>query len=124
MNRRIQSGHLAFANGLDAERIAMQALEQDGWRILARRLRTRAGEIDLVAEKAGLLAIIEVKHRPTLAGAAAALGKRQQARLMTAAEILLGENPSWGAAGVRFDVIVVDKAGAVRRIADAFRLMD
>ncbi len=123
MNRRVQRGHLAFATGLDAEHIAMAALELDGWRILGRRLRTQAGEVDMVAEKEGLLAVIEVKHRPTLAGAAAALGRRQQVRLMAAAEVLLAENPAWGANGVRFDVVVVDRHGAVRRIADAFRLM-
>jgi len=86
-----------------------------------RRLRTASGEIDLVAEKDGLLAIVEVKSRPTLADAAAALTARQRARLIAAAEILLAEHPGWGANGVRFDVIVVDAAGAVRRIADAFR---
>jgi putative endonuclease len=122
MNRRSLRGHLAFSSGLDAEGIAAHAIERDGWRLLGRRMRTAAGEIDLVAEKDGLLAIVEVKHRPTLAGAAAALGRRQQLRLLAAAEILLAENPDWGAQGVRFDVLVVDAAGAVRRIADAFRL--
>jgi hypothetical protein len=29
--------------------------------------------------------------------------------------------PDWGRRGVRFDVLVVDAAGEVRRIADAFR---
>ena len=92
--------------------------------MLARRLRTEAGEIDLLAERAGLLAIIEVKRRPTLADAAAALGARQQARLLAAAEIVLAEHPGWGQAGVRFDVLLVDGAGQVRRIADAFRVED
>ena len=50
------------------------ALAADGWTILARRLRTAAGEIDLVAERNGLLALVEVKARPSLAGAAIALG--------------------------------------------------
>jgi putative endonuclease len=122
MNRRVQRGRRAFASGLDAEAIAAAALAQDGWQVLGRRLRTEAGEIDLAVEKDGLLAMVEVKHRPTLAGAAAALGPRQRARLLAAAEILLAENPGWGRAGVRFDVLVVDAAGAVRRIADAFRL--
>lgn len=122
MNRRSARGLRAHASGLGAEAIAMAALEADGWRILARRVRTPAGEIDAAAEKDGLLAIIEVKHRPTLAGAAAALGPRQQVRLMSAAQALMAENPDWGAQGVRFDVLVVDAAGAVRRIADAFRL--
>lgn len=87
----------------------------------ATRLRTASGEIDIVAEKDGLLAIVEVKARPLLSDAAAALTARQRARLFAAAEIVLAEHQDWGANGVRFDVIVVDAAGAVRRIADAFR---
>ena len=72
--------------------------------------------------RAGLLAIIEVKARPDLAGAAAALGPRQRARLLAAAEIVLAAHPEWGSAGVRFDVLLVDPQLRVRRIADAFRL--
>jgi len=106
---------------VDAEASAEAALAAEGWQVLARRMRTPAGEIDLIAECAGLLAFIEVKHRPTLAGAAAALGPRQQARLLAAAAFVLGEHPEWGRAGVRFDVLLVDKGGQVRRIADAFR---
>ena len=107
---------------MDAESIAAVALERDGWAILARRLRNAGGEIDLMAERNGLLAVVEVKRRPTLAGAAWALGKPQQLRLAAAAEIALAENPGWGAAGVRFDVMLVDAAGQVRRVADAFRV--
>lgn len=89
--------------------------------MLARRARTEAGEIDLVAEREGLLAFIEVKARPSLVEAAFALGPRQRARLVAAAECWLAENPDRGAAGVRFDVLLVAQDGAVRRIADAFR---
>ncbi len=78
----------------------------------------------MIAEKAGVLAIIEVKARPTLAVAAAALSARQRRRLLAAAEIIAAEHPEWGSAGVRFDVLLVDAAGAVRRIADAFRVED
>jgi putative endonuclease len=97
-------------------------LEGDGWAVLARRLRTEAGEVDILAERAGILAIVEVKARPALADAAAAVSLRQRARYIAAAEIILAEHPDWGAAGVRFDILVVDAAGRVRRIADAFRL--
>jgi putative endonuclease len=114
-------GRRAQAGGLDAEALACAALLRDGWTILARRVRTAAGEVDIVAERDGLIAFVEVKHRPTLADAAASLGPRQRARLLAAAEILLGEHPTWGRAGARFDVIVVDALGRVRRIADAFR---
>jgi putative endonuclease len=115
-------GRAAQARGVMAEQAACTALEDDGWLVLARRLRTAAGEIDVVAEREGLLAFIEVKARPDLLTAAAALGPRQRARLLAAGEIALADHPEWGRAGVRFDVLLVDDAGRVRRIADAFRL--
>ncbi len=118
---RAGRGRAADRLGRIAEDVAQLALERDGWSILARRLRTSAGEIDMVAEKDGLLAIVEVKARPRLADAAASLSDRQQARLIAATEIILASNPSWGAQGVRFDLLLVDAAGVVRRIADAFR---
>jgi putative endonuclease len=108
--------------GIDAEAVACAALARDGWTVLARRLRTEAGEIDVVAAKDDLLAVVEVKARPTLADAAVALGPRQRARLIAAAEIALAEHPEWSRPDMRFDLIVVDATGAVRRIADAFRL--
>jgi putative endonuclease len=119
--RRVIRGGRAHASGVDAEALACAALERDGWTVLARRVRTAAGEVDAIAERDGLVAFVEVKRRPTLASAASALTPRQRVRLMAAAEILLAEHPAWGSAGVRFDVLVVDAAGAVRRIADAFR---
>jgi putative endonuclease len=124
MNARRERGRTAHATGLAAEDAACAALIADGWTIRARRLRTKAGEVDAVAEKAGILSIIEVKSRPTLAEAAIALTVRQQSRLVGACEIILAEHPEWGANGVRFDILVVNQAGRVRRIADAFRLGD
>ncbi len=119
---RARRGGRAHASGMRAEAAACAALRLDGWEILGQRLRTPAGEVDVAAEKDGLLALVEVKHRPTLAGAVAALSPRQRARLLAAAEILLATNPAWGRNGVRFDVMLVDAAGTVRRVADAFRL--
>jgi len=121
MDARQRRGRQAQARGVDTETAASAALTRDGWTVHARRMRTASGEIDLVAEKDGLLAIVEVKSRPSLADAAGALTSRQRARLIAATEILLAEHPDWGANGVRFDVMVVDAAGVVRRIADAFR---
>ena len=109
------------AVGIRAEDAACAALVRDGFAILGRRVRTKAGEIDVIAERDGLLVFVEVKCRADLAAAAAALGARQQARLIAAGEVLLGENPGWGRAGVRFDVLIVDRAGRIRRIIDAIR---
>lgn len=110
----------AERRGLDAEARAAQALEARGWTILARRVRTALGELDLVAERQGLLAFVEVKARPQLAEAAAALSPRQQARIMAAAELWLADHPGHGTGGIRFDVLLVAPEG-IRRVADAFR---
>lgn len=120
--RTTHRGRRAQSAGLRAESFACSALQGEGWAILGQRLRTAAGEVDVVAERDGLLAIVEVKQRPTLAGAAWALSARQRGRLMEAGAILIAEHPDWGRNGVRFDVMLVDAAGTVRRVADAFRL--
>ena len=109
-----------------AESAACDALGADGWTVLARRARTPAGEIDIVASRItatghALLAFVEVKARPTLSQAAAALTIRQQHRLLDAAAILLAANPHWRYDSIRFDMLLVDQTGTVRRIADAFR---
>ena len=53
------------------ERVAAHRLESEGLRILARNVRTPAGEIDLVAEDGSDLAFVEVRTRRELRGAAA-----------------------------------------------------
>jgi putative endonuclease len=124
MPERRQRGQAAYAAGLAAEDAACAALVGDGWTIHARRVRTEAGEVDAVAEKDGVLSIVEVKPRTTLAEAAFALTISQQRRLLGACELIMAKHPDWGTNGVRFDVLAVDPAGQVRRIADAFRLGD
>jgi len=114
----------AEARGRFAEAKVAARLAQDGWQVLDQRVRTAAGEIDLIAEREGLLAFIEVKARASLADAAYSLGRRQRQRLMAAAEIWLAGHPGHGEAGMRFDVLLLDGEGRMRRIADAFRLGD
>ena len=115
-----QAKRAAERLGLDAEERAAAELRARGWTVLARRVRTGLGELDLIAEREGLLAFVEVKARASLAEAAGSVSPRQQGRLMAAAEAWLAENPGHGAAGMRFDVILV-APGGMRRVADAFR---
>ena len=121
---RRQRGSRATVTGRGAEDIAAGLLIAEGWAVLARRARTPAGEIDLIAEREGLLAFVEVKARPSLLEAAYALGPRQRARLLAGAEAWLAANPGHGEAGMRFDVILVAADGSARRVADAFRIGD
>jgi putative endonuclease len=94
--------------------------EAQGYEILARRLRTSAGEIDLVVASGETLIFIEVKARTTLAAAAYAVSPRQQARLLEAASISLATHPAWQRSATRFDVALVSPAG-IAHIEDAIR---
>jgi len=116
-----QRGIVAHARGVVAEGQVAQALMAEGWQVLGQRVRTPVGELDLIAERGALLVFIEVKQRASLAEAAYALSLRQIARLCAAAEAWMAENPGHGEAGVRFDVLLRDEAGGMRRIVDAFR---
>lgn len=111
--------------GRRAEGVSALALRAKGYRILARRFRCPAGEIDIVARRGGVLAIVEVKARPTVAAALEAVTARQRARLERAALAFL----AGGAAGfvphsdfsLRFDLMVVTPWRWPRHVPDAWR---
>lgn len=84
MNRRA-----AEQGGRDAEEAAAAYLRKQGWRILATRLRTPVGEVDIVARRGGTLAFVEVKARASLAALDLALDERRLSRVAAAAEALL-----------------------------------
>ena len=51
------------ALGISGENLACDALARQGYAILARRYRTRVGEIDIVAQDGETLVFVEVKTR-------------------------------------------------------------
>jgi putative endonuclease len=114
-------GKAAQARGVAAEEAGAALLAREGFSVLARRVRTGAGEIDLVARRGTLTLIIEVKARPRADEAAFAIAPRQRARLAAAAEALMASHPAWFGEGLRFDAMLVGADGEVRWIADAFR---
>lgn len=96
-------------------------LARAGFAVLGRRVRTGAGEIDLVARRGALTLIVEVKARPGAAEAAFAIGARQRARLVAATEALMAKEPAWFGDGLRFDAMFVAADGTVQWLEDAFR---
>jgi putative endonuclease len=81
MNRRARERH-----GRRAETLAAWWLRLKGWRILARRVRTPRGEIDLIARRGRTTAFIEVKARASAAAADLALDDYRLRRVVAAAE--------------------------------------
>lgn len=88
------------------ERVA-DYLRAQGWTLTAAGWRCRFGEIDLIAEKGGYLAFVEVKLRKSavFAPARAAVDRRKQERLRTTAELFLAQYPT--ELQPRFDVAEV-----------------
>ena len=109
----------AEAAGQRGERIAGWWLRLKGWRILARRVRTPVGEVDLVAKRGQLIAFVEVKVRATAAELDFAIDERRLARVAAAAEYLV---PRYAAAGedVRIDVILIAPGSRPQHIENAW----
>ncbi|HVT59248.1 MAG TPA: YraN family protein [Thermoanaerobaculia bacterium] len=112
------------ARGRAAEEAGVRWLESQGYQVVERNVRTRAGEIDLVARDGATLCFVEIKARGSDAfgTAAAAVGAVKQRRLCRAAALYLARRglhltPS------RFDVLALDRrdgAWIYTLIRDAF----
>src|SRR6185503_1479897 len=95
---------VAERRGKTAELLCLWHLRLKGYRILARRYKTPAGEIDLIVRRGGTLAAIEVKARADFDAAAEALTRRQQQRIMRAVAHFLGGRRDLSTLSARFDV--------------------
>jgi putative endonuclease len=112
----------AEKRGRSSETLAALLLQMKGYRILGRRVRTRAGEIDLVARSPrGVLCFIEVKARAETRAAALSVAPRQQARIARAASLFVAGKPDLARAGMRFDIVTVSPRTLPRHIRDAWR---
>jgi len=97
----------AFRRGWRAETIAAWYLRLKGYSIVARRFKTRLGEIDLVARRGRMVAMIEVKARPTLAQAHESVDKVAMRRIEAAADLWLARQPIHEKLTLRFDLIIM-----------------
>jgi putative endonuclease len=97
----------AQRRGRYAEWICLWHLRLHGWRIIARGWRCPSGEIDILARRGRILAVIEVKSRREVDAAASALTPRQRRRIARAAEAFLLSRPDLASLDPRFDVMLV-----------------
>lgn len=111
---------VAFQTGISAESRASAYLLAKGYRILARRFRTRYGEIDIVARRKNLLAFVEVKARATLDDAAYAISPQQRQRIIAAAEVWLMSHPEHANFDCRFDAVLIAPKSLPRHLTAAF----
>jgi putative endonuclease len=118
----------AIECGAAAEAAAACYLQTQGLSVLARNLRCKAGELDLVCLDGSVIVIVEVRHRARadFGGALASVTWRKQRKLIRATEFFRQRRPEWRARALRFDVIAVqgrpDGTHEFDWIRDAFRV--
>jgi putative endonuclease len=96
----------AERRGRRAETLAAWWMRLQGWRIIARRMRTPVGEIDLVARRGRTVAFVEVKSRHDDEGLARSIDRQRLVRVARAAEAL-APRLARDADTVRIDVILI-----------------
>ncbi len=113
--------------GAAGEALAAEYLRIRGLKILARNLRCKAGEIDLVCLDGGVLAIVEVRQREGVefGGALASVTWSKRRKIILATQYFLQREKQWRNFCLRFDVLAVqglpDGAHRVEWVKDAFR---
>lgn len=119
------------ARGRVGEEIARRYLAQQEYSILATNYRSRYGEIDIIVQRGGIVAFVEVKARRDrqYGEPFEAVGPRKQGQIRRMAEMWLAVNdsePSLADCEFRFDVVSIlldgkGEAAELLHIEDAFR---
>lgn len=119
--RTISPGLSTIARGAAAETLAAEYLRLRGLTIIARNLRCKAGELDLVCIDGNILVIVEVRHRTRsdFGGALASVTADKQRKLIRATQYFWQRRPAWHARIIRFDVIALQTEPPGLTLADA-----
>jgi putative endonuclease len=106
--------------GVEFEDLALAYLQRQGLRLQARNYTCRMGEIDLVLLDGATVVFVEVRQRSdrTFGGAAESITGRKRSKIIATARHFLARQPSLPAC--RFDAVLIDGAGRIDWIRDAF----
>jgi putative endonuclease len=118
---RRERGAKARREGRRGEWFCALWLMAKGYRLLGFRLKTAQAEIDLLARKGGLVAVVEVKRRASLEDALEAVSARQRERLRRAAASLIARRPDLAGLPIRLDLMALAPRRWPRHIHDAWR---
>ncbi len=110
----------AERRGHIGEFLAALYLRAKFYRIVARRVKTPVGEIDLIARRGGTLVFVEVKLRRSREAELATLEGVNQQRILKAAQYFLTRHPRYSSTDLRCDVIFVSPRAWPRHIVNAF----
>lgn len=107
--------------GEAAEALALAYLESRGLCCLARNVRYRVGELDLVMQQGAVVVFVEVRYRSPsgFGSAASSVDHRKRQRLIRAARCWIAQFVRGSMPMFRFDVMALD-GGEIHWIRDAF----
>lgn len=116
------TGLVGYHAGLAAEDVVERGYLHRDCPVIARRWRGAGGEIDLILRNCdgGGVIFVEVKKSKSFARASTRLGRRQMDRICVSASEFLAGEPKGQLTDVRFDLAMVDGAGQVQIIENAF----
>lgn len=107
--------------GKHIEELTATYLKDCGYDVIARRYKTKLGEIDIIATIDQYIVFVEVKFRKNMTDSFEAISLRQQKRIRNAAELFISERDLLSKNyGFRFDAILWDKRLNMRHIENAF----
>ena len=118
--QRRTRGTAARLSGRRAEVVAALWLMAKGYRILGFRLATPLGEIDLLAKRGGVLAVVEVKSRTSLEAALDAVTCEQRSRLRRAGAHIAASRAGLRDATVRLDLLALAPGRLPRHVPNAW----
>jgi len=118
---RVARGTEGRLSGRRSEWVAALVLMAKGYRILGFRLKTPQGEIDILALRGAVLAVVEVKRRTSLLAALEAVTHDQRQRLRRAGANLAARRPSLKGASVRLDLVALAPGRFPVHIPDAWK---
>ena len=107
--------------GREGEERAAAALEAAGMKIIAKNVRSRRGEVDIVAIDGETIVFVEVKAWSVygLEDLQYGLDLKKQRKIIETAKYFLSKNRKYNSMAIRFDVIFVNK-DTVTHLASAF----
>lgn len=111
---------VAERRGREGEIRAALWLQAKGWSILARRVKTPRGEIDLIARRSGIVAFVEVKWRRRRTELDYAIDEYRLSRVAAAVECVVHEYAN-GGEDIRLDVILLAPRSLPRHIVNAWQ---
>jgi putative endonuclease len=103
-----------------AETIALWYLRFKGYRLLQRRYKTPAGEIDLIMRKGDTTVFVEVKARQTIDDSVYAVTSHGARRISSAAALYVTRDEKAALGFQRFDIVAVPSYVWPTHIVNAF----